>query len=171
MSNFRPVKRVHAVLDVFQRVRREVPARLLLIGDGPERPAIEARARDHGLADDVVFVGEEHDPVRWLSVADLFLLPSAQESFGLAALEAMACDVPVIASKVGGLPEIVKSGVNGYVCPMDALEEMAAHSVRLLRDPQRRLEMGHAAAEMVRQNYCTERIVPLYEQAYERARS
>jgi N-acetyl-alpha-D-glucosaminyl L-malate synthase BshA len=171
MSNFRPVKRVDAVLDVFQMVRREVPVRLLLIGDGPERPPIERRAREDGLSDDVVFVGEEHDPVRWLSVADLFLLPSAQESFGLAALEAMACEVPVIASKVGGLPEIVDNGVNGYVCPMDALEEMAAHCVRLFRDRERRLEMGRAAAEIVRQNYRTELIVPLYERAYERARN
>jgi N-acetyl-alpha-D-glucosaminyl L-malate synthase BshA len=169
MSNFRPVKRVEAVLDVFNMVRGEVPARLLLIGDGPDRPAIERRAREQGVADDVVFVGEEHDPVRWLSVADLFLLPSAQESFGLAALEAMACEVPVIASNVGGLPEIIQNGVNGHVCPIDALQDMAAHAVRLLRDHQRRQAMGRLAAEIVRENYCTDRIVPLYEQAYERA--
>jgi L-malate glycosyltransferase len=171
MSNFRPVKRLDAVLDVFQRVQNEVPARLLLIGDGPDRAAIEGRAHQSGIAADVVFVGEEHDPVRWLSIADLFLLPSAQESFGLAALEAMACEVPVIASSVGGLPEIVQNDVNGYVCPLDALDEMAAHAVRLLRDDQRRLQMGRAAAEIVRENYCTDRIVPLYEEAYERAQS
>ena len=169
MSNFRPVKRVNAVFDVFQMVRHELPARLLLVGDGPDRAAIERRAQEDGVADDVVFVGEEHDPVRWLSIADLFLLPSAQESFGLAALEAMACEVPVIASSVGGLPEIVQNDVNGYHCPVEATGEMAAHAIRLLRDDARRREMGRAAAQIVRERYCTERIVPLYEEAYEHA--
>ena len=108
--------------------------------------------------------------MRWLSVADLFLLPSAQESFGLAALEAMACEVPVIASNVGGLPEIIEHGVTGYICPPEALEEMAAHAVWLLRDDDKRLNMGRAAAARSCENaYCTARVVPLYEQAYERA--
>ena len=171
MSNFRPVKRVDAVLEVFRRVRREIPARLLLVGDGPERPNIETRASDAGLDKDVVFVGEEHDPVRWLSIADLFLLPSAQESFGLAALEAMACEVPVIASNAGGLPEIVQNGVNGYVCDRDALDEMAAHAIALLRDRPRRVEMGRNAAHLVREKFCAARIVPLYERAYQHARA
>ncbi len=169
MSNFRPVKRVAAVVDVFQRISREVPARLLLIGDGPDRTAVERRIEDYGLAEHVVFVGEERDPLRWLSVADLFLLPSAQESFGLAALEAMACEVPVISSNVGGLPEIVRHGITGYATLPDALDEMAACAVELIRDPERRRAMGRAAAEMVRTNYCADRIVPLYEAAYERA--
>lgn len=169
MSNFRPVKRVDAVLEVFRMVRREVAARLLLIGDGPDRPLVEQRAREFGLSDHVVFVGEETDPVRWLSVVDVFLLPSAKESFGLAALEAMACEVPVIASNAGGLPEIVRDGVNGYVCGLDAFDDMASHAVRLLRDEAARRRMGRRAAEFVRENYCTERIVPLYEQAYDRA--
>jgi len=171
MSNFRPVKRVHAVIDVFTMVRRAVPARLLLIGDGPDREAIEQRVREEGLADEVVFTGETHDPVRWLSMADVFLLPSAQESFGLAALEAMACEVPVIASNVGGLPEIVIADVTGYVCPPDAVEDMAARAVELIADAPRRLAMGRRAREMVREQYCTARIVPLYEAAYERART
>jgi N-acetyl-alpha-D-glucosaminyl L-malate synthase BshA len=169
MSNFRPVKRVDAVVEVFQRVRREVPSRLLLIGDGPDRPAIEQRTRDAGLSSDIVFVGEEHDPVRWLSVADLFLLPSEQESFGLAALEAMACEVPVIASNAGGLPEIVHDDVNGYVVDRTALDLMAGHAVGLLRDEPRRLAMGRRAAELVRERFCTDAIVPLYERAYEKA--
>ena len=169
MSNFRPVKRVDAVVDVFQRISREVPARLLLIGDGPDRAAVERRVEEHGLTDLVVFVGEERDPLRWLAVADLFILPSAQESFGLAALEAMACEVPVISSNVGGLPEIVRNGITGYATMPDALDEMAALSVELIRDPARRRAMGSAAAEMVRTNYCADRIVPLYEAAYERA--
>jgi L-malate glycosyltransferase len=171
MSNFRPVKRVEAVLDVFRIVRRQVAARLLFVGDGPDRAIVEQRAKDYGLSEHVVFAGEEHDPVRWLSIADVFLLPSSKESFGLAALEAMACEVPVISSNAGGLPEIVNHGVNGYVCPLDALDEMASHAVHLLRDRTMRREMGRRAAAFVREEYCTERIVPLYEQAYERARN
>ena len=131
MSNFRPVKRLDTVLDVFRRLRQKgVAARLLLIGDGPVRPQIEQMASAYSLANDVIFAGEQQDPVRWLSVADLFLLPSAQESFGLAALEAMACEVPVIASNAGGLPEIVEHGVTGFVCPIDAAGQMAQHAVR-----------------------------------------
>ena len=168
-SNFRPVKRVDAVLDVFRMVRHELPARLVLIGDGPDREMVEQRARDYGLSEHVVFAGEQHDPVRWLSAADVFLLPSAQESFGLAALEAMACEVPVIASNAGGLPEIVHDGINGYVCGLDALDQMASHAVQLLRDDNTRRAMGRRGADLVRENYCTERIVPLYEHAYERA--
>ena len=168
MSNFRPVKRLDTVLDVFHRLRqRGVAARLLLIGDGPVRPQIEQMASAYSLAHDVIFAGEQQDPVRWLSVADLFLLPSAQESFGLAALEAMACEVPVIASNAGGLPEIVEHGVTGFVCPIDAAGQMAQHAYDLIEDQSRRAAMGRAASEMVRARYCAERIVPLYENAYE----
>src|SRR6185436_5747070 len=117
VSNFRPVKRVDVALDVFRLIRRKVRARFVLIGDGPVKGDIVRRVAEHGLTDDVVFAGEQHDLVPWLSIADLFLLPSAQESFGLAALEAMACEVPVVASKVGGLPEIIEDGVTGFVCP------------------------------------------------------
>ena len=169
ISNFRPVKRVDLVLEVFRRIRREVAARLVLIGDGPDREMVEARAREYGLAEHVVFVGEEHDPVRWLSIADVFLLPSEKESFGLAALEAMACEVPVIASNAGGLPEIIQNGLNGYVSDLDAVDEMAANAVRLLRDDATRGAMGRRAADLVREHYCTERIVPMYERAYEHA--
>jgi N-acetyl-alpha-D-glucosaminyl L-malate synthase BshA len=169
MSNFRPVKRVAAVIDVFRLIRREVPARLLLIGDGPDRSAVERQVEEYGLADHVVFAGEERDPLRLLSVADVFLLPSMQESFGLAALEAMACEVPVISSNVGGLPEIVQDDVTGYATMPDALDEMARRAVELIKDPARRRAMGRAAAEMVRTHYCVERIVPRYEAAYARA--
>lgn len=169
MSNFRPVKRVDVVLEVFRRVRREVPARLLLIGDGPDRPAIERRVHEYGLASEVRFIGEAPDPVRWLAIADVFLLPSSQESFGLAALEAMACEVPVIASDVGGLPEIVESGVTGYVCAPDAIHDMTDRCVELVRDERRRRTMGRTAAARVRGAYCTAAVVPLYEQAYARA--
>jgi glycosyltransferase involved in cell wall biosynthesis len=116
----------------------------------------------------VIFAGAQQDLVAWLSVGDLFLLPSAQESFGLAALEAMACEVPVVASNVGGLPEIIDEGVTGFLCPPDALALMADRSVALLSDRDTRVRMGTAAARMVREKYCTERIVPLYEDEYRR---
>ncbi len=168
MSNFRPVKRLDSVVEVFRRVRQMgLATRLLLIGDGPVRPDVEQMAANYGLIDDVIFAGEQQDPVRWLSVSDLFLLPSEQESFGLAALEAMACEVPVIASNAGGLPEIVEHGVTGFISPVGAADKMAQHARELIEDPGRGKAMGRAAAEMVRTRYCTERIVPLYEHAYD----
>lgn len=167
VSNFRPVKRVDVALEVFQRIKRQVRARFMLIGDGPVRADIERRVAEAGLEADVVFHGEQQDLVPWLSVADLFLLPSAQESFGLAALEAMACEVPVVASKVGGLPEIIDDGVTGFVCPLDAVDEMAARGVKLLTDAVFRHDMGRRAAEVVRTRYCAERVVPMYEAAYD----
>jgi N-acetyl-alpha-D-glucosaminyl L-malate synthase BshA len=170
MSNFRPVKRVDSVLEVFGLIRRETRARLLLIGDGPVRPEIERLAKAYSLDRDVIFLGEELDVVRWLSIGDLFLLPSAQESFGLAALEAMACEVPVISSDAGGLTEIVRDDVTGYACAPDDVNGMAGRALQLLRDPERRQAMGRAGARMVQTTYCTERIVPLYEDAYHRAR-
>ena len=115
VSNFRPVKRVDVALEVFRGIRRKIRARFLLIGDGPVREDVERMVAEHGLGGDVLFLGEQHDLVPWLSIADLFLLPSAQESFGLAALEAMACEVPVVASRVGGLPEIIEDGVTGVI--------------------------------------------------------
>jgi N-acetyl-alpha-D-glucosaminyl L-malate synthase BshA len=166
VSNFRPVKRVDRVIDVFRLVREQFRAGLVLIGDGPLRAEAERRAADDGVSGDVVFVGEEEDIVPWLSVADVFLLPSEQESFGLAALEAMACEVPVVSSDVGGLPEIVINGVTGFACPPEKVAMMADRVLELLRDTERRLAMGRAAAEMVRTRYCADRIVPLYEEAY-----
>jgi N-acetyl-alpha-D-glucosaminyl L-malate synthase BshA len=166
VSNFRPVKRVDVALEVFRRIRRRVRARFVLIGDGPVRADIERLVAEHGLAGDVSFVGEQQDLVTWLSAADLFLLPSAQESFGLAALEAMACEVPVVASSVGGLPEIIENGVTGFLCPPGAVDEMADRGIALLTDSALRSSIGRAAAQMVRSRYCTELIVPQYEAAY-----
>ena len=130
------------------------------------RADVERQVAADGLARDVEFVGEQHDLVPWLSVADLFLLPSAQESFGLAALEAMACEVPVVAFRVGGLPEIIEDGMTGFVCAPQSVSEMAERAIELLTDGQRRTTMGAAAADVVRTRYCTDRIVPLYEAAY-----
>jgi N-acetyl-alpha-D-glucosaminyl L-malate synthase BshA len=166
VSNFRPVKRVGVVLDVFQRIAGRVRAALVLIGDGPDREPLERRVAREGLGDSVRFVGEQQDLVRWLSIADLFLLPSSQESFGLAALEAMACEVPVVASRVGGLSEVVEDGVTGFLCPPDAIDLMANRGVELLTDPVKRLQMGRAGADRVRSHFCAEAIVPQYEACY-----
>ena len=166
VSNFRPVKRVDVALEVFRRIRQRVRARFVLVGDGPVRPEIERLAADYGIASDVVFAGEQRDLVAWLSIADLFLLPSAQESFGLAALEAMACEVPVVASHVGGLPEVIEDGVTGFLCAPEALEEMADRAVALLTDRALHASIGHAAADAVRTRFCTDRLVPLYESVY-----
>jgi N-acetyl-alpha-D-glucosaminyl L-malate synthase BshA len=168
VSNFRPVKRIDAVIGVFDRIHRRVPSRLLLVGDGPDLPLAMRLAREAGLADHVHAVGAQEDVLPLLSVSDVFLLPSAQESFGLAALEAMACEVPVIASRVGGLPEVIADGVTGYLCAPEALDEMADRAVGLLSDETRRREMGAAAAANVGERFCADRIVPQYEACYRR---
>jgi len=167
MSNFRPVKRAGIVFDVFERVRRQMPVRLVYIGDGPDRAATEARARASEFAADVVFEGEQRDPVPLLSCADLFLLPSSQESFGMAALEAMACEVPVIASRVGGLPELIEDGVNGFLCDVDDVDGMATRALTLLQDTMAARAMAKAAAASVSQRYCVDKVVPMYEKYYE----
>ena len=149
VSNFRPVKRIDHVVAVFDRIRRSVPARLLLVGDGPELPAALRLARELGIGRIVHAVGAQEEVLPLLSVSDLFLLPSAQESFGLAALEAMACEVPVVASRVGGLPEVIEDGVSGFLHPPDALDEMAASAVALLSDPALHEAMAEAARRRV----------------------
>jgi len=165
-SNFRPVKRIGAVFEIFQRIRARLPARLVMIGDGPDRRPLEQRLAAAGLQDVVEFAGEQHDLVPWLSAADLFLLPSEQESFGLAALEAMACEVPVVASRVGGLPEIIDDGRTGFLCAPDDLDGMAARGVAVLSDRDLRERVGRAAAEDVRTRFCTDLIVSQYELCY-----
>ena len=167
ISNFRSVKRVGAVVEIFRRIREQVRARLVMVGDGPERLAAERQAAEYGLGELVDFVGEQHDVVAWLSAADLFLLPSAQESFGLAALEAMSCEVPVIASRVGGLPEVIQDGITGYICDPGDVEGMAARGITLLRDAELRARIGRAARDDVGRRFCTSRVVPQYEQFYD----
>jgi N-acetyl-alpha-D-glucosaminyl L-malate synthase BshA len=167
VSNFRPVKRVDVVFEVFRRVRERVPARLVLIGDGPERATLERRVSDSGLSSDVLFAGEQQDLVSWLSAADVLLLPSEQESFGLAALEAMACEVPVVASRVGGLPEVISEGRTGFLCDLDDLSGMAERVITVVRDRELGRRIGQAAAADVRARYCVDRVVPMYEKYYE----
>lgn len=167
ISNFRSVKRVSHVIEIFRRIREQVRARLVMVGDGPDRLAAERQAAECGLEGSVDFVGEQQDVVPWLSAADLFLLPSAQESFGLAALEAMSCQVPVIASRVGGLPEVIQDGITGFICDQDDLDAMASRGIALLRDAELRHRIGRAAAGDVAARFCTGIIVPRYEQFYE----
>jgi len=166
VSNFRPVKRVDAVIAIFDRIRKQVPARLLLVGDGPDLAMAQQMARDLGIGSLVDAVGAQEEVVPLLSIADLFLLPSAQESFGLAALEAMACEVPVIASRVGGLPEVIEHGISGFLHPLDALDEMAASAIAVLTSPTLHQDVGQAACRRVRSEFCVERVVPMYEACY-----
>lgn len=170
VSNFRPVKRIDAVLAIFDRIQRRVPAKLLLVGDGPELATAYRIARELGLSHAVLALGAQEEVVPLLSIADLFLLPSAQESFGLAALEAMACEVPVVASHVGGLPEVIEHGVSGFLHHPDAIDEMADSSVHLLTQPELHRRVARAACRRVQDVFCAERIVPMYEACYERGR-
>jgi N-acetyl-alpha-D-glucosaminyl L-malate synthase BshA len=167
VSNFRPVKRVPAVVEIFAAVRREIPVRLLLVGDGPDLAEATRLARTLGVAADVEFLGEQDQVVQLLSAADVFLLPSAQESFGLAALEAMACEVPVVASRVGGLPEVIEDGVSGFLHPLDDLQGMARSALRLLRDEDLYRRAAAAARRVAHERYCDSKIVPVYEAYYE----
>ena len=167
ISNFRPVKRAEAVVDVFAKIAAQVPSRLVLVGDGPDLEAALDRARALGVAERVEDLGEQDQVVPLLSVADLLLLPSAQESFGLAALEAMACEVPVVASNVGGLPEVVENGVSGYLHEIDDLDGMAQSGVSLLTDPQLRARIAAAARKTASAKFCADRVVPRYEAFYE----
>jgi len=167
ISNFRPVKRIDAVMAVFDRIRKKVPAHLLLVGDGPELGTAYRLAREFGIAPLVHSLGAQEEVVPLLSIADLFLLPSAQESFGLAALEAMACEVPVVASRVGGIPEVIEHGVSGFLHAPEAVDEMAESGVLLLSDPKLHRTVASRACARVRDEFCAEKIVPLYEKCYE----
>ena len=169
VSNFRPVKRIDAVLGIFDRIRRQVPARLLLVGDGPELGTAYRLARELGIPSLVHAVGAQEEVTPLLSISDVFLLPSAQESFGMAALEAMACGVPVVASRVGGLPEVIEHGVTGFLHPLEALDDMAASAVAVLTDQDRHRDIADAARRRVNEQFCVERVVPMYEAVYQEA--
>ena len=166
VSNFRPVKRPKAVVDIFRQIRAHVPARLVLVGEGPELGSACQNARDLGLGDAVEVLGEQEHIVPILSTADLVLLPSANEGFGLSALEAMACETPVVASRVGGLPEIIEHGVSGFLHPPDDVEAMAESGVALLTDDSLYRRTVQAARHVVQRKFCTDAIVPCYEDFY-----
>lgn len=164
-SNFRPVKRVDDVIHIFRKVRERVPSRLLLIGDGPERQNVEMLSRELGLGDDVRFLGKLEAVEEILAIADLFLLPSGHESFGLSALEAMACEVPVISSNAGGLTEVNIDGVTGYTADPGDVEGMATRAVELLLDPARLAAFRKQALAQA-QRFSLENILPKYEEYY-----
>jgi N-acetyl-alpha-D-glucosaminyl L-malate synthase BshA len=166
VSNFRPVKRTKEVIKIFARIRQAGPARLLMVGDGPDLVDCVELARTLGVAEDVQFLGEQDQVVPLLSVAHAFLLPSSQESFGLAALEAMACEVPPVASRIGGLPELIDDGVSGFLHDLDDLEGMARSAIRLLNDEPMHREMAEAARRQARDRFCDSKIVPVYEAYY-----
>jgi N-acetyl-alpha-D-glucosaminyl L-malate synthase BshA len=168
VSNFRPVKRVGDVVEVFARLRATRPARLRLVGDGPDRAAVAARVTALGLDADVEFLGERVDLPAVLRDADLFVLPSETESFGLAALEAMACGVPVVASAVGGLPEVIPDGEVGALCPLGDVEAMAAAAIRILGDPALHRRLSRAARRLAESRYRIEPAVDRYLAIYQR---
>ena len=167
VSNLRPVKRVDTVMAVFARIAKTVPSRLLIVGDGPDLGTVYRLGRELGISHLVDAMGAQDAVIPLLSASDLFLLPSAQESFGLAALEAMACEVPVIASDVGGLPEVIESGKSGFLHPLDDVEGMAASAVRLLTDDALHRRIAIAARQRVINEFCVDRVLPMYEDCYE----
>jgi N-acetyl-alpha-D-glucosaminyl L-malate synthase BshA len=165
VSNFRPVKRVEDVVKVFYEVNKEIPSRLLLIGDGPERYNIERLCRELGTCSRVVTVGKIRDASSLISLSDLFLLPSEKESFGLAALEALAEGVPVISSNTGGLPEVNKNGFSGYTSNVGDIEDMKNNALKLLSDKDLYNKFSKQALE-VAETYSLKKILPLYEKLY-----
>jgi N-acetyl-alpha-D-glucosaminyl L-malate synthase BshA len=166
VSNFREVKRVKDVVRVFARIRRAMPATLMMIGDGPDRVDAENEARELGVNADIRFLGRLDSVASLLQASDLFILPSQTESFGLAALEAMACGAPVVATRAGGLPEVIDDGVNGILEPVGSVEAMGRRAVELLRDPERHATMRAAAIAKAEQ-FSADHIVPRYEAYYE----
>ncbi|MFY9690827.1 MAG: N-acetyl-alpha-D-glucosaminyl L-malate synthase BshA [Candidatus Acidiferrales bacterium] len=171
LSNFRPVKRVTDVVEIFALVREKIPAKLVMIGDGPDRGAAEYIVRKKHLSKDVFFLGKQDHVQEKLGLADLFLLPSDSESFGLAALEAMACQVPVLATNVGGLPEVVTHGIDGYLFEPRDVPTAAKYALDILTRPDCGRMMGEMARANARRKYCSNDIIPLYERYYEKVLS
>jgi N-acetyl-alpha-D-glucosaminyl L-malate synthase BshA len=165
ISNFRKVKRVQDVIHVFERVRQKIPATLLLIGDGPERNAMEALCRQLGLCDEIRFLGKQEAVEEILAISDLFLLPSESESFGLAALEAMACEVPVISSNAGGLPEVNLHGHSGFLADVGDIDAMTTYALQILTD-DKTLEKFRKGAYMQAKKFDVAEMVTVYEKYY-----
>lgn len=169
ISTFRPIKRITDCIEVLARIRAEGPmARLVMCGDGPERAEAEALATRLNVSDDVIFAGQQPQSMirEYLSIADLLLLPSQSESFGLVALEAMACEVPVISTRVGGLPELVEDGATGFLFPVGDVNAMAAGAIRLLSNQTLTQQFGGLAREVAITRFSAERIIPEYEALY-----
>jgi L-malate glycosyltransferase len=166
LSNFRPVKRLTDVIEIFDRVHKRIPSRLLLIGDGPDRSVAEWLAVQKGIHDDVLFLGKQDQVYDKLSIADVMLLPSELESFGLAALEAMACEVVPISTRAGGVPEVIDHGVTGYLAEVGDVDTMARHAIELLSNQPRLREMAKRARAVAIERFGSTRIVKQYEDFY-----
>ena len=165
-SNFRKVKRVEDVIRIFQQVYKKVPSKLLMIGDGPERQNAERLCRDIGLCDEVRFLGKQDAIEELLAICDLFIIPSESESFGLSALEAMACEVPVISSDSGGLPEVNIHGVTGFTSPPGNVDEMARYAIDLMQNEEMLARFRENALNQARR-FDLDNILPDYEAYYE----
>jgi N-acetyl-alpha-D-glucosaminyl L-malate synthase BshA len=168
LSNFRPVKRLTDVIEIFDRVHKKIPSKLLLIGDGPDRPAAERLANKKGIQRDVIFMGKQDNVHRKLALADVMLMPSELESFGLAALEGMACKVVPIATNVGGVPEVIEHGKSGYLADVGDVESMSRYAIDLLGDESALANMAQACREVASARFCTTKIIPQYEEFYRR---
>src|SRR5262249_50552731 len=164
VSNFRPVKRINDCIHTLAQVRPRVRARLVMCGDGPEREGAEKLAREYGIADDVIFAGLAPNIADYLSVSDLLLLPSETQSFGLDTLEAMACETPVIATRVGGLPEVVLDGETGYLVGVGDTRTMAERAVEILSDENKQRKMGARGRAWAVERFNTETVIPHYEE-------
>lgn len=167
-SNFRPVKRVTDIISIFKGITLEMEARLLLIGEGPDLLSARDQVMQLGLEDRVLFLGTQSEVMELLSLGDLFLLPSEKESFGLAALEAMACGTPVVASDAGGIPEVIQDGITGYICPIGDISCMIEKSLSILKDPVKQQQMALAGQAWARSEFGADKIVPQYIALYER---
>lgn len=165
ISNFRKVKNIPDVVKVFHKIQEKIPAKLMMVGNGPEKEAAEILCEKLGISDKVIFFGNSHEINEILNYSDLFLLPSETESFGLAALEAMACSVPVISTNTGGLPEVNEDGVSGYLSPIGDIEGMAKNALKILQD-EKILSQFKANALRIAQQFSVEKIVPQYEKIY-----
>lgn len=168
VSNLRPVKRVKDVIEIFDRIQKKIPSKLIIVGEGPEREASEKLCRKKGIEEKVLFLGNSNEVDKILCFSDLFILPSEKESFGLAALEAMASGVPVISSNSGGLPEVNIEGVSGYLSDLGNVEEMAENALKILASDET-LETFKKQAVEAAMVYDTKKIVPLYESLYKEA--
>jgi len=168
LSNFRPVKRLTDVVEIFDRVRKKVPAKLLLVGDGPDRSKAEWLAVQKGIHDHVIFLGKQDRVQEKLAISDVMLLPSELESFGLAALEAMACKVVPITTRVGGLPEVIEHGRNGFMADVGDIETMAQYAIDMLTDSEKLNLMAVQARATAQARFCSTKIIPQYEAFYRR---
>jgi N-acetyl-alpha-D-glucosaminyl L-malate synthase BshA len=166
LSNFRPVKRISDAIEVFDRVRKKFPAKLLLIGDGPDRSVAEWLTVQKNIQEDVLFLGKQDQVYEKLGIADVMLMPSELESFGLAALEAMACEVVPISTRAGGVPEVIDHGKSGYLADVGDVEAMAQFAIGLFEDENKLREMGKEGRRVAQARFCSSLIVPQYEEFY-----